>query len=188
MNPRQSLGVFSLPPISGPAEASLYSPLPTVTTCLTIKQQSAELSQILTQKLQHCFRLTMATSPPNIHLMPNRQLRPPSPASSHLSDRSSRSAHTIRSNSSQPSVEGEARSDAASSSGPSELNIRVKVNRELTWLDVCAFIVNKMIGTGIFTGPPVILSYTGKKSTAIWLWTAGFVYTLLRYILIEIRP
>ena len=44
-----------------------------------------------------------------------------------------------------------------------------------------------MIGTGIFSGPPTVLLYTGKKSTALWLWAAGFVYTLIRYAIVSDR-
>ena len=59
--------------------------------------------------------------------------------------------------------------------------VKIEYHRKLTWWDVAALIINKMIGTGIFSGPPTVLLYTGKKSTALWLWAAGFVYTLIRY-------
>lgn len=49
--------------------------------------------------------------------------------------------------------------------------------------DVCAFIVNKMIGTGIFTTPPTVLLLTRSKGEAIGLWILGFVYTLTRFVL-----
>jgi len=42
-----------------------------------------------------------------------------------------------------------------------------------------------MIGTDIFSGPPTVLLYTRKKSTALWLWAAGFVYTLIRYAIVN---
>ena len=58
--------------------------------------------------------------------------------------------------------------------------VKVKVNRKLTWWDVSALIINKMIGTGIFTGPPTILLYTGNKNSALLLWAGGFAYTLIR--------
>lgn len=47
--------------------------------------------------------------------------------------------------------------------------------------DVCAFIVNKMIGTGIFVQPPAVLLLTRSKGEALGLWVIGFVYTLIRY-------
>ncbi|KAL1599634.1 hypothetical protein SLS60_007437 [Paraconiothyrium brasiliense] len=61
--------------------------------------------------------------------------------------------------------------------------IQVPWHRELTWQDVSALIVNKMIGTGIFTGPPAVLMCTGRKDTALAIWAAGFMYTLLSMIL-----
>lgn len=58
---------------------------------------------------------------------------------------------------------------------------RIESARDQTELDVAALIVNKMIGTGIFTGPSSVLLYTHNKSVAIGLWVLGFSYTLLRY-------
>jgi hypothetical protein len=48
--------------------------------------------------------------------------------------------------------------------------------------DVCAFIVNKMIGTGIFSAPPTVLLLTRSKGEALGLWVLGFVYTLIRFV------
>ena len=45
--------------------------------------------------------------------------------------------------------------------------------------DVAALIINKMVGTGIFTGPPMVLLYTQSKVEAIFLWILGLVYTYL---------
>lgn len=53
--------------------------------------------------------------------------------------------------------------------------------RPLKWWSVASLIINKMIGTGIFTTPPLILALTGKKSEALGLWVAGFFYTIVRY-------
>ncbi|OCK81272.1 hypothetical protein K432DRAFT_392315 [Lepidopterella palustris CBS 459.81] len=94
--------------------------------------------------------------------------RPPSPAASQISIPSVQSLPT-----SDP--------DGAPARDPlAEIRlIKIEVHRKLTWWDVSALIINKMIGTGIFSGPPTILLYTGKKSTALWLWAAGFVYTLI---------
>jgi hypothetical protein len=48
--------------------------------------------------------------------------------------------------------------------------------------DVGALILNKMIGSGIFTTPPLVLLYTGSGSAALGLWVGGFLYTILRYV------
>jgi len=53
----------------------------------------------------------------------------------------------------------------------------------LGYLDVCAFIVNKMIGTGIYTAPPAVLLLTRSKIEALLLWILGFIYTLVRSVL-----
>jgi hypothetical protein len=53
--------------------------------------------------------------------------------------------------------------------------------RPLNSRDVCSFIVNKMVGTGIYTTPPVVLLLTRSKGEAFGLWIVGFVYTLIRY-------
>lgn len=57
---------------------------------------------------------------------------------------------------------------------------RVDAPRTLTQRDVAALIINKMIGTGIFTGPYTVLVSTQSKSIAMGLWTVGFGYTILR--------
>ena len=58
--------------------------------------------------------------------------------------------------------------------------------RPLNSRDVCAFIVNKMVGTGIYTTPPVVLLLTRSKGEALGLWFVGFVYTLVRYTLAKL--
>lgn len=52
--------------------------------------------------------------------------------------------------------------------------------RPLRWWDVSSLIINKMIGTGIYTSPPAVLVLTGNKREALGLWVTGFVYTLVR--------
>jgi hypothetical protein len=47
--------------------------------------------------------------------------------------------------------------------------------------DVFALIVNKMIGTGIYTAPSTVLLYTGSKRLSLGLWGVGFFYTIMRY-------
>jgi hypothetical protein len=53
--------------------------------------------------------------------------------------------------------------------------------------DVCAFIANKMIGTGIFTAPPTVLLLTRSKGEALGLWILGFAYTMIRFVL-QLHP
>jgi amino acid transporter len=45
--------------------------------------------------------------------------------------------------------------------------------------DVFALIVNKMIGTGIYTAPSTVLLYTGSKQLSLGLWGVGFFYTIM---------
>ena len=52
--------------------------------------------------------------------------------------------------------------------------------RPLRWWDVSSLIINKMIGTGIYTAPPAVLILTGNKREALGLWITGFIYTLIR--------
>jgi hypothetical protein len=55
--------------------------------------------------------------------------------------------------------------------------------REATLLgpfDVFSLIVNKMIGTGIYTAPTTVLLLTGDKQLSLGLWGVGFVYTIMR--------
>jgi hypothetical protein len=52
--------------------------------------------------------------------------------------------------------------------------------RPLELWDVASLIINKMIGTGIFTAPPTVLLMTGSPSLAFGLWILGFAYTIVR--------
>jgi hypothetical protein len=52
--------------------------------------------------------------------------------------------------------------------------------RPLELWDVASLIINKMIGTGIFTAPPTVLVMTGNPSLAFGLWILGFAYTIVR--------
>lgn len=53
--------------------------------------------------------------------------------------------------------------------------------RDLSMVDVAALIINKMIGTGIFTTPGLVLNLTGNKNVSIALWLVGGVWSFLRY-------
>jgi hypothetical protein len=52
--------------------------------------------------------------------------------------------------------------------------------RPLNKWDVASLIINKMIGTGIFTAPPTVLLMAGSPGLAFGLWILGFAYTIVR--------
>ncbi|KAH8673161.1 amino acid permease-domain-containing protein [Ilyonectria robusta] len=60
---------------------------------------------------------------------------------------------------------------------------RVEAPRILARRDVAALIINKMIGTGIFTGPYTVLVNTRSKRVAMALWVLGLAYTILSMIM-----
>ena len=49
---------------------------------------------------------------------------------------------------------------------------------QLGYLSTAALIINKMIGTGIFSKPSAILKLTGSKGGALFLWVTGGIMTL----------
>lgn len=55
-----------------------------------------------------------------------------------------------------------------------------QASRPLNAKDVGALVLNKMVGSGIFTAPPTVLILTGSAKAAMGLWIGGFFYTLLR--------
>jgi hypothetical protein len=52
--------------------------------------------------------------------------------------------------------------------------------RELSSFDVFALVVNKMVGTGIYTSPAIVLLLTGNKGLTMGLWAIGFIYSIIR--------
>jgi hypothetical protein len=48
-------------------------------------------------------------------------------------------------------------------------------------LDVASVIINKMVGTGIFTVPGQVLVSTGDKGTSLVLWAMGGIWTAAWY-------
>ncbi|CAK4033312.1 high-affinity methionine permease [Lecanosticta acicola] len=62
---------------------------------------------------------------------------------------------------------------------PRDPAARVPAHRNLEWWDVAALIINKMVGTGIFTGPFATMYYTRSKALTMAFWVIGFLYTLL---------
>lgn len=61
--------------------------------------------------------------------------------------------------------------------------VRRQQNANLSVSDVASFIINKQVGTGIFTTPPLVALFAGSKGLAFTLWIIGFGYTLLRYVM-----
>jgi hypothetical protein len=76
-----------------------------------------------------------------------------------------------------PVEEGIAR--VSTDSPPNERNAP-RVATLLGSFDVFSLIVNKMIGTGIYTAPTTVLLLTGDKQLSLGLWAVGFVYTIMR--------
>lgn len=66
--------------------------------------------------------------------------------------------------------------DDESSSTSSEL----KEQTPLDETSVACLIINKMIGTGIYTTPGIILLLCGNKILALILWLCGGIYSYLR--------
>ena len=68
--------------------------------------------------------------------------------------------------------------------GPMEEELpapHTRVNEAWTTYDVFFQAVNTMVGTGIFTAPPLVLALVGDRWIAIVLWLIGFVYSLIGY-------
>lgn len=56
----------------------------------------------------------------------------------------------------------------------------LKKQRELKWFDVSCLIINKMIGTGIFVSPAIVVFLVGSKLAALLMWIAGASYSFAR--------
>lgn len=52
----------------------------------------------------------------------------------------------------------------------------------LRTFDVFSLIVNKMIGTGIYSAPASVLLLTGNKSLTLGLFAVGFLYSIVRLV------
>jgi len=63
---------------------------------------------------------------------------------------------------------------------PEEEQVNIEGRKELGALDIFSLIVNKMIGTGVFTAPAQVFLLTGWKTISILMWVIGFVYSILR--------
>ena len=62
--------------------------------------------------------------------------------------------------------------------GGSVKNNASKIKLLSVW-DVSALIINKMIGAGIFTTPPLVLLATQSKTAALFLWTLGGIFSVM---------
>ncbi|KAG8667807.1 hypothetical protein FPOAC2_13005 [Fusarium poae] len=60
-----------------------------------------------------------------------------------------------------------------------EISNRPRTQGSLNVLDVFSLIVNKMVGTGIFTAPASVFLMTGNRITTLCLFFAGFLYTIV---------
>lgn len=58
--------------------------------------------------------------------------------------------------------------------------------RNLRVHDVAALILNKVVGSGIFTTPGLVLALTKDKTTSIVLWVIGGIHAMLWYVLFDI--
>lgn len=56
----------------------------------------------------------------------------------------------------------------------------LKKQRELVWFDVSCLIINKMIGTGIFVSPAIVVLLAGSKWAALLMWIFGACYSFAR--------
>jgi hypothetical protein len=59
------------------------------------------------------------------------------------------------------------------------------IQRPMGVLDVASVILNKMVGTGIFTVPGQVLVSTGSKKISLVLWAVGGIWTAAWYLSIR---
>lgn len=62
---------------------------------------------------------------------------------------------------------------------------RRKRQRELQWFDISCLIINKVIGSGIFISPALVVLLTGSKWAALLMWIFGSLYSFARYFVIR---
>lgn len=68
--------------------------------------------------------------------------------------------------------------------GPIRTSEHTVVDRKdlRTW-DVASLIINKQIGTGIYTTPGLVLKLTGSKKIALGLWVVGGIWALVSVVI-----
>lgn len=163
-------------------------------SCLIVDFPSSSLLPpfITTQikSVGHMVSFSPTSTEGGVALRSIERLHNPESKSDDRSDSSSRSDRN-RSQFENPSIIIEG--DAAPNYHPNEMDAQDlemppvypaatvdEPPRPLRWWDVSSLIINKMIGTGIYTAPPTVLILTGNKREALGLWITGFVYTLVR--------
>jgi hypothetical protein len=108
----------------------------------------------------------------------------PGSRSSGVNQNGESSAETLKSTG-QPTLvqeDGREPSDDADSFASLRSERTYLQRRDLGMLDVAALIINKQIGTGIFTTPGLVLGLTGSKTTSIVMWFCGGIWAFLRYV------
>jgi hypothetical protein len=74
---------------------------------------------------------------------------------------------------------GQGQNDAASVNEKDRVYYApIPETQKLGYLSTAALIINKMVGTGIFSKPSSVLRSTGSKGGAMFLWVTGGVMTL----------
>ncbi|RSM09322.1 hypothetical protein CEP52_004215 [Fusarium oligoseptatum] len=58
-----------------------------------------------------------------------------------------------------------------------------ELNGPLRTFDVIALIVNKMVGTGIYTAPATVFLMTGNKAVTLTLFFVGFLYSVVSMVI-----
>jgi amino acid transporter len=83
-------------------------------------------------------------------------------------------------NRSNPRIDSEPSSHGSRPQDPGQWERRVVVSKpNLKIFDVAALILNKQIGTGIFSTPGIVLASTRSKGLSIALWSVGGLWTTL---------
>ncbi|KAL7267445.1 hypothetical protein RUND412_009973 [Rhizina undulata] len=97
--------------------------------------------------------------------------RPPSPAPPYIP------SAPCPSNSTRRRHQGSSCSEYKENDGNRVLYGPIPEKRKLGYMSIAAMIVNKMIGTGIFSQPSTVLKMAGSKGAALVLWILGSVMT-----------
>ncbi|KAK6532031.1 hypothetical protein TWF694_003194 [Orbilia ellipsospora] len=83
----------------------------------------------------------------------------------------------------RPGTSGSSSQNSMKKADVDQLVVGGRPAKKLGTIEVASLIINKMIGTGIVTGPAQVLLYTGRKDYALLLWGLGFIYTLVSVVL-----
>jgi hypothetical protein len=61
-----------------------------------------------------------------------------------------------------------------------QADMHIIKQRPLKSIDIACLVINKMIGTGIFVTPPLVLSLVGTKWVAWLVWILGSIHSFCR--------